>query len=528
MSLVSLLRDLAARLNGAEGLESVCRAAVDAAMRVAGMHCGWISLINKETGFLELICHQGLSAKLVREVLDRNCELFRTRILEKSSPHFTSIGDKTHWVHDIASRAFLRSLAVIPIWHAEQALGCLAVGSTSSEELTISRRQSLEAVAFQTGSAVARVSAEQALRDREQECGSVVEDQTELECHHLPDGTVVFANEAYCRYLGRMPEDLIGTRFLHGIAKADQDRVAAELAELGPDRPETSLEFQVIGPGGELRWQQWNHRAIFDEQGRTMKLQSVGRDITERKSIEQMKSDFVTTAAHELRTPLTSILGFSELLSIRDDISSEERNRYLGYIRKHAQNMANIINDLLDISRIESGTGLPMKPTLWDLRLTIAEILQSYQEQSSIHRFKSILPESAVEVLADKWRMTKLLNHIIDNAVKYSPAGGLIQVTCESLADHYLFSIEDQGKGMKPGQVQRIFDAFYRADASNTAMPGTGLGMTVAREIVQAQGGRIWVESDYGKGTTVRFTLPIRLTVFSREGSDHEEDTCRG
>jgi signal transduction histidine kinase len=279
----------------------------------------------------------------------------------------------------------------------------------------------------------------------------------------------------------------------------------------GPGRSFSRTEqIEQYHKDGHPVWIEATITFLRDRDGNSNGILMISRDVTDRRHIEQMKSDFVTTAAHQLRTPLTPILGFSELLLVMDDLTVDERVRYLGYIRKNAQTMSDIINDLLDISRIESGEGMPLRPQALDLHETIEEIVAFYGESSSVHQIETTLPAGPIEVFADKYKITKLFRNLLDNAVKYSPAGGPIRLTCESFPEHHLFTVADEGVGMDPEQVKRVFDPFFRVEHSDTAVPGTGLGMTVARNIVEGQGGRIWVDSARSRGTTVWFTLPMR------------------
>ena len=222
-----------------------------------------------------------------------------------------------------------------------------------------------------------------------------------------------------------------------------------------------------------------------------------------------MKSDFVTTAAHELRTPLTSIRGFSELLLTKTNLEPEKKTRFLTHINQEATHLASIIGDLLDISRIESGQGISFRESFFDIAEIIRKSILSFQESSGRHGFEAILPQAPVPAWVDKEKLGQVLENLFSNAVKYSPDGGVIQVALETQNGYYHVSVADQGIGMTPEQVARIFEKFYRANASNATVDGTGLGMTIVKHLVEAHNGRIWVESEIGKGTTVKFTIPI-------------------
>ncbi|MBW1673287.1 MAG: HAMP domain-containing histidine kinase, partial [Deltaproteobacteria bacterium] len=195
------------------------------------------------------------------------------------------------------------------------------------------------------------------------------------------------------------------------------------------------------------------------------------------------------------------------ILLTRDDIKEEEKEECLSIINKQAVNLAAIINDLLDISRIESGKGFTLNKVPCNIADMIRDIVPHFQTLFPKHSFDVVVPEESVEVMVDRQKMGQVLENILSNAVKYSPEGGLIQITGELLEDHYQVYIEDQGIGMTSEQVEKMFDKFYRADASTTAIPGTGLGMNIVQYLVEAHGGEVWVESELGKGTTVKFTI---------------------
>jgi signal transduction histidine kinase len=231
--------------------------------------------------------------------------------------------------------------------------------------------------------------------------------------------------------------------------------------------------------------------------------------VTHEREVDRMKTEFISTAAHELRTPLTSIQGFSEIMLTRDDISELEKKRFLSYINKQAISLAMIVSDLLDIARIESERSFSLNKTPCNIGDILNQVVPYFQEHTQKHHFEMVFPEKPVELYMDKQKMEQVFKNLISNAVKYSPDGGLIRVAGRVSADYFEVSVADQGIGMTPEQVEKMFDKFYRADASNTAIEGTGLGMTIVKHIVEGHGGKIWVASELGKGTTVKFTISI-------------------
>jgi PAS domain S-box-containing protein len=233
------------------------------------------------------------------------------------------------------------------------------------------------------------------------------------------------------------------------------------------------------------------------------------RDVTREREIERMKSEFISTAAHELRTPLTSVMGYSQLLLEQKDFDAEQQAEFLCIINEKSNVLEKIIDDLLNLSRVESGRIINVEKNWHDLGPDLDGLISQYRRECKTHPLEAVLPENPVELMVDQGKILQVMENLLTNAVKFSPKGSLIQVICEMSEREVQISVKDQGCGMTPEQVERVFDKFYRVDSSNTAKQGLGLGMSIAKNIVEAHGGRIWVESELGKGTTVSFTLPL-------------------
>ena len=311
-------------------------------------------------------------------------------------------------------------------------------------------------------------------------------------------------------------EDILSIRLSDVIGRpieyATEEKALAEKLKNTLNKKDYEHQFDFIAPGDDPkhpRTMQARTSLISDREGKETGIVIIIQDITREREVDRMKTEFLSTAAHELRTPLTSIQGFSEIMLNRDNLSQKELKKFLSYINKQAVNLAEIIRDLLDISRIESGLAFSLNEIESGLDEVIESIFPHFERRSSDHRFEVSLPDKPVRLFIDKEKMEQALMNLLDNAVKYSPGGGVIRVAGKSIKNHYQVSVKDQGIGMTAEQVKKIFDKFYRIDASDSAPSGTGLGMTIVKYIVEAHGGKIWVDSVLGKGTTVRFTIPI-------------------
>ncbi len=227
------------------------------------------------------------------------------------------------------------------------------------------------------------------------------------------------------------------------------------------------------------------------------------------KELDRMKSEFLSTAAHELRTPLTSILGFSEIL-LKRKLDEERRNKFLKIINEESMSLSALINDLLDLSRIESGRGFKITKVPIQIKEVILENVDIFQAQGDKHTFKVNLPDDLVKIEADKDKINQVIENLISNAVKFSPEGGEITVSIKEAKDELKINISDSGIGIPEKDLPHIFEKFYRADnASSEAIGGTGLGLSIVKYIVESHGGRISAESKLGKGSTFSFTLPL-------------------
>ena len=238
------------------------------------------------------------------------------------------------------------------------------------------------------------------------------------------------------------------------------------------------------------------------------------RDVTYETEVDQMKSDFLSTAAHELRTPMASILGFSELL-LSKDFDAAIRNDLLETIHKQSELMASILNELLDLARIEARRG---KDFVLE-SLSLGDLLQEAAMRFSAPAGRApplmLSLETSARIRADRKKMLQVINNVLSNAYKYSPQGGDVvirQLPSETRDGQTLigFRIEDAGIGMTPAQLARVCERFYRADASGK-IPGTGLGMSIVKEIVELHQGAVNISSEAGKGTRVEMWLPIAL-----------------
>ena len=257
-----------------------------------------------------------------------------------------------------------------------------------------------------------------------------------------------------------------------------------------------------------------NQLAVALEKGRLLKAmrgraEELAAAYEELQKLDAMKDWFISAISHELRTPLTSIRSFSEILERYEDLSGEERLEFAGIIREESERLTLLIDDVLDLSRIVHGQ-LELTPMPFDLAPLVTRAFKLFSRQAAERGMdlRSDLPGQAW-VSADEGAIGRVLNNLIGNAFKFTPDGGSIEVSVRGIGEDVEVSVCDSGVGIAPADQERIFERFTQLNNQLTGKPaGSGIGLALCKELVEASDGSIWVESQPGKGSTFRFTLP--------------------
>ena len=331
-----------------------------------------------------------------------------------------------------------------------------------------------------------------------------------------PQGKVSFVNPAAARMIGYGSEELIG-RPMHETlhhSKSDGTPYLREDCPISATLRDGSLHHAT----NEVFWRRDGTSfpveytsAPIREQGEVAGTVVTFRDISERRVVERLKDEFISVVSHELRTPLTSIRGALGLLtSGLVGALPDKGQRMLEIAVNNTDRLVRLINDILDIERMQSGKVI-MQRQLCDAATLLVQATDEMRGLAEKAGITLVVTPQALPLWADPDRIVQTLTNLLSNAIKFSPTGGTVWVNVARQGEEAVFTVRDQGRGIPADKLESIFERFQQVDASDSRKKGgTGLGLAICRSIVQQHGGRIWVESTVGQGSTFYFTLPAQ------------------
>lgn len=327
-----------------------------------------------------------------------------------------------------------------------------------------------------------------------------------------PEGRLSQMNATARAIFGQGPE-AIGKNARETL---DNDELWELLEEAHSGGEGSKREIHVAIQGAE-RIYEVQAAQVRNEEGKELGVVTIFNDVTEMKNIDKMKSSFVAMASHELRTPLTAIKGFvSTLLMGEDDFTKDERIEFHQIIDQECDRLRRLIDDLLNTARIEAGESLRPNYTRFHLLPVMEKAVTIQQQASSKHQVKlDVQNELPDTIVGDEDKLDQILTNLLNNAIKYSPAGGNVWVHVKNEGDAILVGVEDQGMGIPKDHLTKVFERFHRVDnEDNRKIYGTGLGLYLVQHLVeQVHLGKIWVESEVGKGSSFWFRIPTELDI---------------
>jgi two-component system NtrC family sensor kinase len=311
-----------------------------------------------------------------------------------------------------------------------------------------------------------------------------------------PENVIMLVNPAMCRAFGISAQTAIGKSVFDVITHPDLLNLITRA-----DSNDPFQYHEVSFPDGRVGNAQF---AAIHGVGYALTMQ----DITYLKEVDRIRTEFVHTVSHDLRSPLTSVIGYAELVD-RAGPLNEDQHEFLRRIQDSIQHITSLINDLLDLGRIEAGMDTRREFVQLEgiLRYTI-EMLQGQIKSKNINVHMDVAP-ALPALRANPIRLRQVLDNVVGNAIKYSYVNGEIQISIHFEENQIILQVTDQGPGIPATDQPHIFDKFYRATNISPDVEGSGLGLAIVKNIVESHQGRIWVESTVGKGSSFFIVLPV-------------------
>lgn len=361
---------------------------------------------------------------------------------------------------------------------------------------------------------------EAALRESEARYRGILEDQTELICRFLEDGTITYVNPAVCRYFEVAEGGLVGKPFIPTIHDDDVRTIIAGFRMLDVQKPVFNFETRIWRTEDDLRWVSCTARVILDKNGKSREYQVVGRDVTQQKQTEQARREldrrreqarvltsFIQDASHEFRTPLSIIT--TNLYLLKRNLDPDNNQERFEMIEKEADHIMELVEGLVTMARLDQDLVYEVMPV--NLNDIVGDQMKQagrLLEMKGLKTALNLLPSlSAISGNAADLHLA--FGNILDNAIRFTGEGGMIHIETGQENHEVYVKIKDSGIGMSAAVLSHIFERFYRADEAHTTR-GFGLGLSIAQRIIEGHGGRIEVESEVNVGTTVRIFLPVK------------------
>jgi PAS domain S-box-containing protein len=408
----------------------------------------------------------------------------------------------------------------------DRPFGILGAHTRRRQPFTSGDADFLQAMANVLALAVERMQVKESLLESEQQFRQLAENIREvLFMTDATDTNVLYVNPAYEQLWGRSCQSLYDdpASWLEGVHPEDRPRAQAALAHLAEGWYDE--EFRLVHPDGAIRWVRDRMFPVRAAGGGIERLVGIAEDVTEQKLAEtslqrlaeeqaaraaaesrvQARDDVLAFVSHDLRTPLNLVAASAQLLE--EPLSEVERQRAVRRIRRSAERMDRLIQDLLDVARIEAGR-LTIDPHRADAAAIVHEVVESLEPQAReqmLHVGVDI-PDDLPPVVVDPDRLQQVLVNLLDNAIKFTPERGRVRVRAARAGRDVRFEVTNTGKPIAPEELASLFQPFWQASRADRR--GTGLGLSIVRGLVEAHGGKVSVESDPGSGTTFSFTLP--------------------
>jgi two-component system, OmpR family, phosphate regulon sensor histidine kinase PhoR len=473
-------------------LDVVLTSVVDVAVGMTGAEEGSLLVLDEESGDLYMRASRNFQDEFVRT--------FRLPIKDSLAGEVVRTGKPAIIDDDapqkIKTAYLVRSLMYVPMRIQNRVIGVLGVDNrTSSQTFSEQHLTLVSALADYAAIAIENARLFEETEAERKKLEAIVTDIGDGVIVVGEDWRIILANQSICTAFGVYDLNVVNQPLSHVFHDEQLIEMFKEGALEYPFRCELALD-----DGRVMNAQLTEIPGV----GAAVTMQ----DITHLKELDRIKSDFVNTVSHDLRSPLTAILGYVELISRVGPVTEQQR-QFIERVQVSVHNITNLINDLLELGRIESGFDARKEfvPLPVVIQYSIDSLESSILEKE--HELVLDMPDQVDKVFADPTRLRQLVDNLVGNAIRYTPQGGRIQISLRSENNQVILQVQDNGPGIPPADQPYIFDQFYRASNINSDVPGSGLGLAIVKTIVENHQGRVWVDSTLGEGSTFPVVLPV-------------------
>jgi len=522
--LLCVQRDLAIILSSTIDLNEALDRMLNAALRLGCFDAGGVYLVQQESGVIKLFCHKGLSPQFISKVRSYDQNDRYAKIVKQGKPFYLNIHQDSENVHRLKKEG-LKSFAIIPIVYEKQVIASLNIGSHTHVIIPEIQRRTIEAIASQIGGVIIRTYSSMALkasRENFQTLFDAVEDFIIITRY---DGRIITTNPIVRKRLEYSENDMMMKTYMDIHPQEMHDIIEKQMSDAFSGKTSTirttliTQNNQSIPVETKMTRGRWNGiDAIYN----------ISRDITEQLKVEKAilaaketaesanraKTEFVSNMSHEFRTPMQAILYCSKSgLKKVDQLSKDKMIEYFTYIHEAGERLMPLLNELLDLSRLESGKQIYQFKTM-----TIEPVVNiSISELKEMIHKKNIkmvvdLEETKLKACFDQDKIVQVLQNLLSNAIYVTPENKSIVIQIKTLNNDQKtpdlkISIIDQGIGIPENELEIIFDKFVLSSMTSSGSGGIGLGLSICKTIIRDHGGTIWAENNENSGATFHFIL---------------------
>ena len=502
--------------------EKILTDTLDKSLEVLGFDVGYIRILDPDKKTMVGRVSKGLTALSSGSVdlADRSRRHVANILFETQKPYISpDVRKDTTFKNRTMEKQGVISAAYIPIISKKKTvLGTLAVGSRKLRKFSTEKISLLQTFGAQLGMALENAQLYDEVHRGKAYIENLVENAADIILSTDLEDQILTWNRGAELTLGYSKEEVIGKHLSILLPPSRVHELAEMRAKVELSGALRDIEVEGKRKGGAAIYLSLSVSPITDVDGKIVGFLRVAKDVTEKKryerrlkELDKLKSDFVSNVSHELRTPLTAIKGSVDnmLDGLTGDLN-EKQNRYLVRVKSNADRLARLINDLLDLSRIEAG--IKLKRTNLSLPTVAREVVESLGSVAAekLISFEIECPDVNLTAWADPDRIVEVLTNLIGNAIKFTPTNGKVTLCLKRSGNEWVkISVADTGPGIPSDEANRIFDKFYQVtQPEKQKAMGTGLGLSITKALVEMHGGKIWLESEVGKGSIFSFILP--------------------